>query len=134
MEPQASPGPYSFAGHWPAKAHSPDEVWPGEAWPIQIVTHDRVPNRAQVHPNLMSSPRQRAHLKHCHFVESFEHAELRDRRLSRSDYPHALAVRGVAPDGAFDPPFVFGDAPVYYSEIDLLDLAILELLDELQIR
>jgi phosphoribosylformylglycinamidine synthase II len=25
--PQASPGPYIFAGHWPAKANSPDEVW-----------------------------------------------------------------------------------------------------------
>jgi phosphoribosylformylglycinamidine synthase II len=25
--PQASPGPYIFAGQWPAKANSPDEVW-----------------------------------------------------------------------------------------------------------
>jgi subtilisin family serine protease len=33
--PQASPGPYIFAGQWPAKANSPDEVW-GEAWRVII--------------------------------------------------------------------------------------------------
>jgi hypothetical protein len=29
---QTSPGPYIFASQWLAKANSPDEVWPGEAW------------------------------------------------------------------------------------------------------
>jgi hypothetical protein len=81
---------------------------------VQIVTHDRVPDGAQVHSNLMSPPRQRAHLQHRHFVESFEHAELRDRRLPPRDDPHALAMNGVAPDGAFNPPFVFGDCSVHH--------------------
>jgi hypothetical protein len=98
---------------------------------VEIIAYDRVSDGAQVHSNLMSPPRQRAHLQHRHFVESFEHAELRDRRLPPRDDPHALAMSGVAPDGAFDPPFVFGDRSVHHRQIDLLDLTVLELLDKL---
>jgi hypothetical protein len=98
---------------------------------VEIIAYDRVSDGAQVHSNLMSPPRQRAHLQHRHFVESFEHAELRDRRLPPRDDPHALAMSGVAPDGAFDPPFVFGDGSVHHRQIDLLDLTVLELLDKL---
>jgi phosphoribosylformylglycinamidine synthase II len=40
--PQASPGPYIFAGHWPAKANSPDEVW----WPERLKALLRSPTIA----------------------------------------------------------------------------------------
>jgi phosphoribosylformylglycinamidine synthase II len=40
--PQASPGPYIFAGQWPAKANSPDEVW----WPERLKALLRSPTIA----------------------------------------------------------------------------------------
>jgi phosphoribosylformylglycinamidine synthase II len=39
---QASPGPYIFAGQWPAKANSPDEVW----WPERLKALLRSPTIA----------------------------------------------------------------------------------------
>jgi hypothetical protein len=45
--PQASPGPYIFAGQWPAKANSPDEVW-GEAWRV-IIESERPLDEARGH-------------------------------------------------------------------------------------
>jgi hypothetical protein len=101
---------------------------------IDSIPDDGMADGAQVHPNLMGSSRQRAHLQQRRVGESCQDTKFGDGGLARVQDSHPLAVGGVAPDGTLNPPFIFNDSPPHKRQIELLDLSVLELLNQSKIR